>query len=191
MKRLLLAATLLLSGAAYAQNTPWVIDSAHASVVFKVSHMGFSNIYGMFSGIEGTIVWDEKKPEATSFELKIPTASVNTGVAKRDDHLRNTDFFNAKQFPHILVKSKSVKKNGANLDVVADVTMLGVTKPVNFTFHVMKTGKDFAPGSNKMRTGGEATFKIKRSDFGMKYMVTKPGEPGDELEVIVNLEALK
>lgn len=187
MKVFALGAALLFSGFASAQATTWTVDSSHASIVFKVNHLGFSNVYGLIPGLEGTIVFDEAKPEKSTFDLKLPVDKIHSGAAKRDEHLMKPDFFNAKQFPTILIKSKSVKKNGNKLDVVADVTMLGVTKPVSFTFNRMKTGKD---PWGKDRTGGETAFKIKRTDFGMSYM-SKPGEVSDEVELMISLEATK
>lgn len=172
---------------AFGETVTWTVDNTHAFVIFKVSHLGFSHVYGNFPDLEGTITLDEAKPEAASIKLKIPTEKINTFNQKRDEHLRGPDFFNVKQHPEITLKSKSVKKKGENFDVVADLTLQGVTKPVNFTFHRLKTGKD--PWGNT-RTGGDATFKIKRSDFGLKYM-SKPGEIGDEVEITVSLEAVR
>lgn len=186
MKFAVALAALLACPLAFAQKAvTWTVDTTHASVVFKVNHMGFSDVYGYVSGLEGTITIDEAKPEKATFDLKIPAANIFTGTQKRDDHLKGPDFFNVKQFPMITLKSKSVKKNGEKYDITADLTLHGVTKPVTFTFNRMKTGKD--PFGNN-RTGGDTTFKIKRSDFGMTYM-SKPGEVGDEVELMVSLEA--
>ena len=121
----------------------------------------------------------------TSASAKLDT--IGTGDKKRDDHLKGPDFFNVKQFPTITLKSKSVKKAGDKFDVSADLTMHGVTKPVSFTFRPMKTGKD--PWNN-IRSGGETVLNIKRTDFGMNYMA-KPGEVGDDIEIIVNIEGTK
>lgn len=164
------------------------VDSSHASVVFKISHFGFSNVYGSFSGVEGTMIVDEDKPEKSSFDMKLKADTVDTRVAKRDDHLKSPDFFNVKQFPEIALKSKSVKKNGANkYDIVADLTIHGVTKPVKFVWTNIKVGKD--PWNN-IRMGGETAFKIKRSDFNMTFM-SKPNEVGDEVDLMISLEAVK
>lgn len=171
---------------AYAQDV-YTIDPSHTSIVFKVSHMGFSNVYGTFSGAEGKISVDEKAPEKSSFEISVKADSISTNEKKRDDHLKGPDFFNVKQFPTISLKSKSVKKTGDKYEVTGDLTLHGVTKPVTFTFNRMKTGKD--PWGNQ-RTGGEAVLKIKRTDFGMNFMA-KPGEVGDDIELVVNVEGTK
>nr|HMN69110.1 YceI family protein [Bdellovibrionales bacterium] len=164
----------------------WSVDPSHTSIVFKVDHMNYSNVYGMLEAKDGTINLNTAKPETSTFEINVKADSVNTMAKKRDDHLRNPDFFNVKQFPIIAMKSKSIKKKSANeFDVVADLTLHGVTKPVSFVLKQNKTGKD--PWGNT-RTGAETAFKIKRSDFNMTYM-SKPGEVGDEIELIVNVEA--
>lgn len=172
---------------AHAEVNNFKLDPTHTSVIFKVNHMGFSNVYGMFRAIDGKFTFDEAKPEKSSFEMTIKADSVDTNEKKRDDHLRNQDFFNAKQYPTITLKSKSVKKTGDKYEVTADLNMHGVNKPITFTFHRMKTGKD--PWGN-FRTGGEAILKLKRTDYGMNYM-SKPGEVGDDIEIIVNVEGLK
>ncbi len=178
----------LLSPAAWAAPVNYKLDETHASIVFKANHLGFSNVYGMFGAAAGTITWDAAKPEASTFEIKVKTDSLNTLNAKRDEHLKNNDFFNVKQYPEIVLKSKSVKKAGKDkYDVKADLTMHGVTKTISFVFHHMKTGKD--PWGND-RTGGETTFKVKRTDFGMTYMA-KPGEISDEIEITVSIEGVK
>lgn len=171
---------------AYAQDV-YTIDPTHTSIVFKVNHMGFSNVYGTFSGAEGKMTIDEKAPEKSSFDITVKADSVSTNNQKRDDHLKSPDFFNAKQFPTITLKSKTVKKSGDKYDVTGDLTLRGVTKPVTFTFNRMKTGKD--PWGNQ-RTGGEAVLKVKRTDFGVNFL-SKPGEVGEEVELIVNVEGTK
>lgn len=178
----------LVAPAAFAAPVNYKLDEGHASIVFKATHLGFSNVYGMFGTSEGKITWDAEKPDASSFEVKTKVDSITTLNAKRDEHLKGNDFFNAKQFPEIVLKSKSIKKAGKDkYDIKADLTMHGVTKPVTFVFTHMKTGKD--PWGND-RTGGEATMKVKRSEFGMTYMA-KPGEISDEIEIIVSIEGTK
>ncbi len=188
LNRLLVASLIFVSPLAMAEPVTYKVDEAHASIVFKANHLGFAYVYGKFGTTEGTINWDEKAPEKSTFEIKTKAESLNTLNSKRDDHLRGPDFFNAKQFPEIVLKSKSIKKAGKNkYNVTADLTMLGKTKPISFVWTQMKTGKD--PWGNE-RTGGETTFKVKRSDWGMTYM-TKPGEISDEIELLVSLEAVK
>ncbi len=184
---LAIGALMLLMGSttALAADT-YKIDSAHTYVVFKVNHLGMANNYGRFNDISGKIVFDDKDPSKSSIDIEIQAASIDTANQKRDDHLRGPDFFNAKQFPVIAFKSKSVKKTGTNtFDITGDLTMHGVTKPLSFVF--TKTGEGKDPWGNN-RAGGEATFTIKRSDFGMTYSI---GPSGDEVMLLVSVEALK
>lgn len=178
----------LLSVSAYPAPVQYKVDPAHASVVFKINHLGFSYVYGLFTDISGRFVWDEKSVGKSSIFIVVKTESVNTGVPKRDDHLRGPDFLNVKAFPEIRLTSKSIRSLGnGNYEVVAQLDMNGVSKDVTFNFHHMKSGKD---PWGKMRTGGEAAFKVKRTDFGMKYM-SGPGEIGDDVELMIGLEAVK
>jgi polyisoprenoid-binding protein YceI len=178
----------LLSPSLWAAVTTYNVDSSHASIVFRVSHLGYSGVYGMLPGAEGTFQFDEAKPENSKLEVSVKADAVSTHDQKRDDHLRGPDFFNVKQFPKITLKSKSVKKAGEKkYRVEADLTMHGETKPVNFVFDLLKVGKD---PWGKDRIGGETKFTIKRSDFKMTYM-NKPNELGDSVELIVSLEGVK
>lgn len=187
IKHLCLSLLALSMGAAHAEPTNFTIDDTHASVVFKVSHLGFSNVYGMFGQSSGTLVWDTDMAKS-SLEVTVKADSLTTMNKKRDDHLKGPDFFNVKQFPDIVLKSKSIKKlSGNKYEVTADLTMHGVTKPVKVTVAQGNTGKD--PWGNT-RTGGDATFKVKRTDFGINYM-SKPGEIGDDVEVMIGFEAIK
>jgi polyisoprenoid-binding protein YceI len=164
------------------------IDPAHTSAVFKVSHMGFAPVFGIITGADGKFTYDDKKPENSSFDISLKVDSLTTMDKKRDDHLKSPDFFNAKQNPMITMKSTKVKKKkGDEYDVTADLTLNGVTKPVTFVYKRNKTGKD--PWGNT-RAGGEAMFKIKRSDFNMTFM-GKPGEVGDDVFLEIGVEGTK
>jgi polyisoprenoid-binding protein YceI len=166
----------------------FAVDDTHAAIVFKVSHLGFSNVYGMFGQSSGKIVWDAADPSKSSFEVTVKTDSITTLNKKRDDHLKGPDFFNVKQFPSIVLKSRTIKRiEGNKYDVAADLTMRGVTKPVKFVFVQGNNGKD--PWGN-IRTGGDTSFTVKRSDYGMNYM-SKPGEIGDDVEMMISLEGVK
>src|SRR5881394_3464579 len=100
------------------------IDPAHSSVTFKVNHMGVSTVYGRFNLTKpvGAFVLDADDPAKSTFEIQVPTKNIDTGVQKRDDHLRSPDFFNAAQFPTISFKSTSVKKvDDKTMEVTGDL----------------------------------------------------------------------
>lgn len=160
------------------------VDSVHSSMVFRVKHMGAANFYGRFNSIAGSFTLDDD-PAKNAFDVRIQTESVDTAQAKRDQHLKSPDFFNARQFPTITFKSTSVKKMGdASFDVTGDLELHGVTKSV--TAKVTKTGAGTARG--RQIAGVEAELNIKRSDFGMTYGLDSLG---DEVYIIVSLEGAK
>ena len=191
MIKAILTAACFLSVFANAQkdeSATYKIDASHTAVVFKISHLGFSHTYGQFPDVAGSFTINESKPEKSTLELSMDVDKINTFDAKRDKHLKSPDFFNSKQFPKITFKSKSVKKVSANnYEISGDLTMHGVTKPLTFTFVRSRTGQD--PWGNT-RTGGDTTFKVKRSDFGMTYMQGE-NQIGDEVELIVSVEGIR
>jgi polyisoprenoid-binding protein YceI len=124
-------------------------------------------------------------PAKNSFQITIQTESVDTANAKRDQHLKSPDFFNAKQFPTITFKSSQSKKTGDNtFDVTGDLTLHGVTKPV--TAKITKTGGGNVRG--KQIAGVEAELIFKRSDYGMNFALDSLG---DDIFVIVSLEGAR
>jgi polyisoprenoid-binding protein YceI len=178
----LIAAALLAAPVAAAT---YQIDTTHSSVVFKVKHLGTANFYGRFNGVTGTLDFDPANPTAAKVNVEIPTQNVDTGNTQRDDHLRSPDFFDAKQFPTLSVASTKVTKVGEHhYEVAGNLTLHGVTKPV--TLKVEHTGSGKHPRSGKDLIGFEARATIKRSDFGMQFMV---GPLSDDVEIILAIEA--
>ena len=162
------------------------IDAVHSTVIFKVRHLGVSNAYGRFNDISGTIVADADHPENSSVEVTIKADSIDTANEKRDKHLRNQDFFNTKQFPVITFKSTKVEKSGDKAGkATGELSLHGVTKTVAVDLTFIGSNKDPWGGH---RAGFEATFAIKRSDYGMKYSLEGIG---DEVQIIVSLEGTR
>jgi polyisoprenoid-binding protein YceI len=179
------ASVLALSSPAQAAET-WKIDPVHTEVMFAVSHLGISTQYGRFNDISGTITLDGEDPANSSIEIEIEAASIDTGTEKRDEHLRGPDFFNAKQFPVIRFASKSIEQTGDDtFEISGELSMHGKTKPVTVTFERMGTTQN--PRGETV-TGGTTSFEIKRSDFGVDYLV---GPVGDEVELMISVEAIK
>lgn len=159
------------------------VDPIHSVVVFGIGHLGVARMYGTFAMPTGSFSIDPKNPAGSSIEISIDAEKVNTGAGKRDDHLRSPDFFNAKEFPKITFKSSSFEQSGSTMQVKGDLTMLGVTKPI--TAAVQWLGEGNTPQGHK--AGFEATFTIKRSDFGMtKYL--EGDSIGDEVRLTVAIE---
>jgi len=171
---------------AFADN--YKIDPAHATFLFKVNHLGFSNTYGMFPGVEGSFVVDEAKPANSSVELKIKVDSVNSNNEKRDQHLKSPDFFNSKQNQWITFKSTAVKPSGKNkFKVTGDLTVNGVTKSVTLDLTRNRTGQD---PWGATRTGFDGALKLKRSDYNMTYMQGE-NSVGDNVELTFSVEGIK
>lgn len=163
------------------------VDPVHSSNVFRIKHNNVANFYGRFKEMSGSVNWDDADPTASSLKVEIPAASVDTGAGARDNHLKSPDFFNAAQFPTISFVSSSVTKSADNTyKVSGDLTLHGVTKPV--TVDLVKTGAGKDGRSGKDLIGLETTFTVKRTDYGMDFMV---GPLGDDVQIIVSLEAAK
>jgi polyisoprenoid-binding protein YceI len=151
----------------------YVVDPAHSSVNFKISHLGLSWVQGRFDDFSGRFTLDRQNPANCSFELGIKTESVDTNNRKRDDHLRSPDFFNAKQFPAISFKSTAVRSVKDGYDVTGDLTMHGVTRPVIF---LLSGGKSAEFPAGVHRTGFSAELSVKRSEFGISKFAGAVGE---------------
>ena len=120
------------------------------------------------------------------FEIQVNSQNVDTAVEKRDNHLRSPDFFNAAEYPAIHFKSTSVKKAGPDNYVIAgDLTLLGKTRPI--TVKARQTGEGKDPWGN-YRRGFETVFTIKRSEFGMNFMM---GGVSDEVQLTVSVEGVR
>lgn len=165
----------------------FTVDPSHTSVIFGISHLGYSFTYGRFNKVSGEFTLDPAKPDAASFTLAIDAASIDTNDAKRDDHLRGPDFLNTGEFPVISFKSNKVvveKKDDATIYVVSgDLTMHGVTKPV--TLNLQKLGEGPGPTGQGFHTGFNCQTKLNRSEWGMTKMVP---HIGDEVAVTISLE---
>ncbi|MBK3733781.1 polyisoprenoid-binding protein [Azospirillum brasilense] len=191
MKRLLSAAALsaLVALPLTAQAAPvaYKLDPAHTAVVFIVDHLGFAKAMGRFNTVAGELSFDKDAADKSSLSVTIDTTSVDTNHAKRDEHLKSPDFFNAKEFPKMTFKSTKIEKTGDKTGKLhGDLTLLGVTKPVVLDVSFNKDG--VSPASKMDTVGFSARGTIKRSDFGMKYGVPNIG---DDIQIIIESEAVK
>ena len=148
--------------------TTWKLDPAHSSAEFKVKHMMISNVKGTFTGLSGTLQLDETDRTHSSVEASIDVATLNTGDAQRDGHLKSADFFDTEKFPTITFKSTNIDSaGGPDYEVTGDLTIHGVTKSVVFAVEDLSTpAKD--PWGNQ-RIGLSASTKINRKDFGLTW----------------------
>lgn len=190
MKKLItsIAAIIALSLPPVASASTWTIDPDHSNVGFKVKHLMVSNVKGNFDKHSGTVDLNDKDITKSKVEVSIDTASINTNVAKRDEHLRSADFFDVAKYPAMTFVSKKVAKAGkGKLKVTGDLTLHGVTRQVVLDVEPLsRESKD--PWGN-IRRGTIATTKIDRKDFGLTW--NKGLETGGVLvgeEVIITLE---
>ena len=180
-------AVLLLSKANATDN--YKIDPAHTSVGFSVRHMGVSNVKGHFDEFVGSLVLDNGSIQEATATIQVK--SVNTGIEKRDNHLRTADFFEAAKYPEITFKTKRVEKSGDQTILIGDFTMRGVTKEVRLPVTLSGPVKD--PQGNT-RIGLEAKTTVNRKDYGMKFNAVM--ETGglmlcEEVTIEINAEAVK
>lgn len=169
----------------------FTIDKTHSSVQFSVSHMVISKVKGTFNDFSGSIVYDDTDITKSSVDVTILVTSVDTKDEKRDEHLRNPDFFDAESFPEITFKSKRVEKSGDGFVVVGDLTMRGVTKEVSMPFAVAGVITD--PWGNT-RMGASATLEVNRQDYGVSFSKKLDNGGllvGDDVGIEIEIEAVK
>lgn len=160
---LVAGAAMLLSFKAL-DSTTWSLDKAHAKLGFSITHLMVSDVEGSFKSFDATVTATKEDFSDAVVEMSADVASVNTDNEKRDEHLKSADFFDAAKFPKLTFKSKSFKKEGAGYKITGDLTLHGVTKPVELTA-TARTGTN--PMSKKTISGFKVTGKIKRTDFGI------------------------
>jgi len=181
----ILALTCVAASAAETYN----IDPAHSSVGFAVTHMVINTVHGKFNEFSGTVSLEGNEvKEATG---TIQAKSIDTGIEKRDNHLRSPDFFDAAKFPTITFQSKRAEKKGSETFLVGDFTMHGVTKELSLPVVLKGPIKD--PWGNS-RVGLQARAKLNRRDYGLKYnqaLETGGLVVSDEIELEINAEAVK
>ena len=170
----------------------WTLDASHSHVGFAVRHLMISNVRGEFTKLEGSAAYDPARPEATTVEVKIDVASINTREEKRDAHLRSADFFDAEKFPHIAFASTSARPKGDGLELIGDLTIHGVTRPVTLAVDdITPASKD--PYGN-VRVGATAKTKIRRSEFGMTWNAALEAGGvlvGDEISITLEVELIR
>jgi polyisoprenoid-binding protein YceI len=183
---------ILLTPAAVSAST-WNINPEHSSIQFQVSYMSLVKVKGSFDKFQGVVTLDEKNLANSSVEVAIEPASINTGVAKRDEHLRTDDFFDCSKYPDIRFVSKKVVPAGKQkLKVTGDLTMLGVTREV--VFQVDGPTPEIKDPWGNIRRGASARTRINRQDFGMTWnRVLDAGGVmiGKLVDVIMEVELIK
>lgn len=191
--RLLLATALCLAipSSSAVANEIFKIDPAHSTIAFKVRHL-LGTAKGKFTKFSGTIDVDREQPEKSSVTVSIQAASIDTAIAKRDEHLRGEDFFNVGKYPEITFKSRRVKSTGPTAgEIAGDLTMHGVTREI--TLHVQLLEAPESTGKNQATRWRVTSAPIKRSQFGLVWSksVEAVSMIGDEVAVDIQIEAAR
>jgi len=193
MRKFILAVAaigLLLAGRVYAADT-YAVDPAHSSIGFTVKHLMVSTVPGSFGQFQGSVTYDPADPNSFKADMTIQTASINTNVVKRDEHLRGPDFFDAEKFPTITFTSRSLSGSNGQYDLAGSLTIKGVTKDVSIPVTIS--------GPVKSPMGGEAIglsgqLVIDRQEFGVSWNKTLDNGGymvSNDVNISINLEAGK
>ena len=173
--------------------TTWNIDPAHSNAEFKVRHMMISNVKGEFKGVTGTLKLNSADLTESGVEVSLDAATVNTGDAQRDAHLKSTDFFDVEKFPTLTFKSNRVSKNKDGvLSVAGDLTIHGVTR--NVVFEVEGPSAPMKDPWGNTRIGLSATTRVNRKDFGLNWnaaLETGGILVGDDVTITLDIQFIK
>ncbi len=177
------AVSFALPSAAAAAPQSFAVNKPHTIVAFTVDRQGLTKMLGSFSKVDGEFTLDRDSPAASKVKVVVETSSIYTGFEPRDQALRSPSFFNAQEFPTMTFVSTKVERTGEKTaKITGDLTMLGVTKPVTFNAVLNAIKQD--PKSKKDVAGFSVTGSLKRSDFGMKYLV---GPIGDDVSMMLEV----
>ena len=161
-------------------------EGQHAFVNFKISHLGYSWLWGTFKDFDGSFSFDAAKPEESKVNVTLKTASVDSNHAERDKHLRSDDFLNVAKHPTATFESTSVKSTGeGTADVTGNLTLNGVTKPVVIAARFIGEGQDPWGG---YRAGFEGTTTLTLKDFDIKMDL---GPASQTVELIISVEGVR
>ena len=168
----------------------WALDPTHTEIGFTVRHL-MSKVRGKFETFEGVVTTGESVTDA-GVDVKVDLSSINTGTADRDNHLRSSDFFEVETHPTMTFSSNDViEKAPGELVVLGDLTIKGVTKPLELAVELLGEGPDPWGGT---RIGIEATGLISRKEFGIDFNIPVQGDKvmiGDKIAIAITAEAVQ
>lgn len=186
-----LATLLMVTAPVWGAAETYTIDPVHSSVDFTVRYMMLSNVRGSFNTFEGNIVYDPEDITKSSVNVTIKVASIDTANEKRDEHLRNPDFFDAAAYPDITFKSTQVAKKGDGYVATGTLTMRGVAKTVSIPFDIVGKMKDM---QGKTRLGVQGRVKLNRMDYGVSWsraLDTGGVVVGEEVTVDLDIQGVQ
>jgi polyisoprenoid-binding protein YceI len=187
--RLLLFAVLVggLAAAAPVKAADYVIDTAksHASINFRIKHLGYSWLTGRFNDFSGTFSFDDAHPEASKVKVEVNTDSIDSNHAERDKHLRSKEFLDTATFPKATFESTAVKVSGDKATITGNFTLHGVTKPIEIVAERIGGGADPWGG---FRQGFTGTTRLPLKDYGINFDL---GPASQEVELTLNIEGVR
>jgi polyisoprenoid-binding protein YceI len=172
----------------------WTIDPVHSGVGFVIRHLMVSKVRGRFATFEGTVVTGAD-PLDSSVTASVDLASIDTGNAQRDEHVRSADFLHVAEHPTMTYRSTGLRREGDGFVLDGDLTLRGTTKPVALKLEVDGFGPDPFRQDDPFkgaRVGFTATGEINRLDFGVGDRGTVPGGAlglGEKVEIVLEIEA--
>lgn len=185
-----LAAAQSPAGPTQTADKTWRIDATHSELSFRIRHL-VSRVRGSFGSWSGSVIADPESLAGSSVDVRIETASIDTGNDRRDNHLRSEDFFDADGYPEIRFRSRDVQVDGGKLTIVGDLTIRGITRPVTLRGQYLGTTTD---QRGRQRIGFEATTGIDRHDFEVSWNNVAEGGGlvlGDEVQIHIVLAAVE
>ena len=182
----LVLGSALVGGQAFAADYAIDKQGQHAFVNFKISHLGYSWLWGTFKDFDGSFSFDAAKPAESKVNVTLKTASVDTNHAERDKHLRSDDFLNVAKHPTATFESTSVKSTGeGTADIIGNLTLNGVTKPVVIAAKFIGEGDDPWGG---YRAGFEGSTTLTLKDFDIKMDL---GPASQTVDLIISVEGVR
>jgi len=164
------------------------IDKAHTAIGFHVRHMGIVNVAGRFNDFEGHVKYDGENLESLSVHIEIDSKSIDTNNERRDEHLRNEDFFEVETYPKVIFKSTKVEQRNGEVIVHGQLTMKKETKDVELKATL--SGPVADPWGNQ-RIGLELAGSVMRHDYGVGFDGASDKMIGSEVKLDVQIQAIK
>ena len=168
------------------------LDPSHSSINFSVKHMMIAKVHGGFEKMSGVLTYDSKNPTATTAEVNIEVASINTRDTARDTHLKSVDFFDAEKYPRITYKSIRVQEKKGDLTIVGELTIHGVTQPV--TVELERPSEEMKDPWGNLKIGASGSAKVKRKDFGLTWNAALEAGGllvGDDVSIVLDVQFVK
>ncbi|GAA1886088.1 YceI family protein [Actinomadura bangladeshensis] len=173
----------------------WTIDPLHSDIGFTVRHLMVSKVRGRFGSVEGTIVTGDD-PLDSSVTASIDLASIDTGIAKRDEHVRSADYLDVAAYPTMSYRSTGLRPDGGDFVLDGELTLRGLTRPVPLKLEIGGFGPDPFREDDPFkgaRAGFTATGEISRLEFGVGDTVKVPGGGGlglgEKIQIVLEIQA--